>query len=309
MKTHKPVLPCQPVGIQSNYLRRSDHNFYISPGKTVFLMEDQFISTLLILTAIITVCLCGCTQTTDKSGNVVKPAENHSIQTQEKKTYIVGIDGDYHPFSFIDKNGAAQGFDVESVRWIAKKFGFEVKIEPIAWDAIIPALNANTIDMIYSGMTITDKRKEQVSFSNPYWKVNQSVAVHNDSTLTMQDFMAGKGRIGAQRASTGAFWVEENLVNKSLIQPDQLVTNDIFPLVAADLQNKRIDFAIFDQPPMTDAIVDKPLHIIGEIDTGEEYGVAIRKSDTELLNTINKGLDLLKKSPDWAVLKKKYAME
>lgn len=90
---------------------------------------------------------------------------------------------------------------------------------------------------------------------------------------------------------------------------DMLVTYDNFPLVATDLQNKRIDFAIYDRPPMLDAIAGKPLHIIGEIDTGEEYGIAIRKTDTELLETMNEGLARLMASPKWDELKKKYEME
>ncbi len=273
-------------------------------------MNRKIISLLLIL-VIAAVFICGCTQTAEKSTPAVsKPAEttSESAAPAEKKTYIVGIDGEYPPYSFIDKNGTPQGFDVEAIQWIGNELGFNVKIQPLAWDGIIPALNAKKIDMVYSGMTITDERKEQVNFSNPYWKVNQSVAVHNDSKLTIDDFKAGKGKIGAQRGTTGAFWVEENLVNKSLIPADQLVTYDNFPLAATDLQNKRVDFAIYDRPPMVDAIANKPMHIIGEIDTGEEYGVAIRKTDTELLTTINQGLDLLMKSPKWEELKKKYEM-
>nr|WP_319539890.1 ABC transporter substrate-binding protein [uncultured Methanospirillum sp.] len=270
-------------------------------------MDRKIISILVIFIVLGAVCLSGCTQSANTADKSAKSTDNASAD--QKKTYIVGIDGEYPPYSFIDKNGTAQGFDVESVQWIGNKLGFAVKIQPIAWDGIIPALNAKKIDMVYSGMTITDERKQQVHFSNPYYKVNQSVAVHNDIILTLDDFKAGKGRIGAQRGTTGAFWVEENLINKSVIQADQLVTYDNFPLATTDLQNKRIDFAIYDRPPMLDAIADKPLHLIGEIDTGEEYGVAIRKDDTELLNTMNKGLDLLHESPDWTVLKKKYKME
>ena len=269
---------------------------------------------LIIFIAVAMVCFCGCTQPAENTAKTVQSAPTSAPTDQTpvesaKKTYIVGIDGEYPPYSFIDKNGTAQGFDVESIRWIGKELGFNVEIRAIAWDGIIPALNAGKIDMVYSGMTITDERKEQVNFSKPYLKINQSVARHNENTLTFEDFKAGKGRVGAQRGTTGAFWAEENLVNKSLMKPDQLVTYDNFPLVATDLQNKRIDFAIYDRPPMLDAIAGKPISIVGEIDTGEEYGVAIRKSDAELLTTINKGLDLLMKSPAWDELKTKYEMK
>ncbi|NLV27696.1 MAG: amino acid ABC transporter substrate-binding protein [Methanomicrobiales archaeon] len=256
------------------------------------------------------ICLCGCTEKpADTSGAVATPETSEISASDDKPTYIVGIDGEYPPYSFINKNGEAEGFDVESVKWVADKMGFNVKIQAMAWDGIIPALQAGKIDMVYSGMTITDERKEVVDFSNPYWIVNQSVATHDDTGLTMDDFNAGKGKVGAQRGTTGAFWVEENLVNGSIISPDMLITYDNFPLVATDLQNKRIDFAIYDRPPMLDAIEGKPLSIIGEIDTGEEYGVAIRKTDPELLETINEGIALLMASPEWDELKQKYEME
>ena len=89
---------------------------------------------------------------------------------------------------------------------------------------------------------------------------------------------------------------------------DNLKTYDNFPLVAEDLKNKRIDAAIYDKPPMLDAIEGKPLVIVGEIDTGEEYGVAIRKEDTELLETINEGITKLMADPYWEELKITHGM-
>lgn len=272
-------------------------------------MEQKVIFLILALFMITAVCLFSCTQKpAENTGAVVTPAVTEQPAGIEKTTYIVGIDGEYPPYSFINKNGTAEGFDVESIQWIADDMGFDVKIQPMAWDGIIPALQAGKIDMVYSGMTITNERKEVVNFSNPYLKINQSVTIHNDSNLTMDDFKAGKGKVGAQRGTTGAFWVEDNLVNKSILAADMLVTYDNFPLAATDLQNKRVDFIIYDRPPMLDAIAGKPLHIIGDIDTGEDYGVAIRKTDPELLQTINTGLEHLMASPKWDELKQKYKM-
>ena len=273
-------------------------------------MNRKVVSVLLSIFVLFCVCMCGCTEeTAKKSTETINSEVVTETVTTEKPTYIVGIDGEYPPYSYIDKNGDAQGFDVESVKWIADEMGFNVRIQAMAWDGIIPALQAGKIDMVYSGMTITEERKGAVNFSNPYWKVNQSVAVHDDSDLTMDDFMAGSGKVGAQRGTTGAFWVEENLVNDSALAANMLVTYDNFPLVATDLQNKRIEFAIYDTPPMLDAIAGKPLHLIGEIDTGEDYGIAIRKTDTALLDTMNEGLVRLTASPKWEELKQQFEME
>jgi len=268
---------------------------------------------MIFITAV-AVCLCGCTQPAKPIDNMEPAQENSPIANTSAdhpivKTYIVGIDGEYPPYSFIDKTGTPQGFDVESIEWIGTEMGFNIIIQALAWDGIIPALNAGKIDMVYSGMTSTDERKEQVNFSKPYWKVNQSVTKHDEGLLTFEDFKAGKSRVGAQRGATGALWVEKNLIDTGMMQAEQLVTYDNFPLVVTDLQNKRIDFAIHDRTPTLDAIAGKPLTIAGEIDTGEEYCVAIRKSDPELLSTINTGISLLMQSPKWGELKAKYKMQ
>ncbi len=163
--------------------------------------------------------------------------------------------------------------------------------------------------MVYSGMTITEERAEQVNFSIPYWKVNQTVAKHDDNGYTMDDFMSGEYVIGAQSGTTGAFWVEENLIDTGIMPAENLKnTYSSFPSAAADLENKRVDFIIYDKPPMLEAIEGKPLSIIGEIDTNEEYGVAVRKSDPELLENVNDGITMLMEDPYWDELKAQYGM-
>ena len=256
-------------------------------------MNHKGLGLVLVLIMAVTVAFAGCTSSDD---------------TPDKTTYIVGIDADYKPYAFLDPAGNAQGFDVESIKWIAKKQGFEVKIQPIMWDAIIPALENKKIDMVYSGMTITPERQEKVDFSIPYWVVNQSVAVYEGSGYTLEDFKAGKLVIGAQRGTTGQIWVEKNVIDTGLMPKANLKLYDNFPLVAEDLKIKRIDAAIYDKPPMLEAIAGKPILLVGEINTGEEYGVAIRKGDTELLTMVNEGLTELMADPYWEELKTKYEM-
>ncbi|MDK2897656.1 MAG: polar amino acid transport system substrate-binding protein [Candidatus Atribacteria bacterium] len=229
--------------------------------------------------------------------------------TQEKPTYIVGIDGDYFPFTYIDKDGNPAGFDVESIQWIAQEMGFEVKIVPIAWDGIIPSLLAKKIDLIYSGMTVTEERKEKVDFTNVYWVVNQAVAIREEDNFTMDDFMAGQLTIGTQRGCSAAMWVEDNLVKPSILPQNKLRLYDNFPLAANDLLNGRIEAVIMDEPVIAKAIEGQPLKKIGVISTGEEYAIAVRKEDTELKNMLNQGLEKLMSSPKWEELIQKYNMK
>ncbi|GHV56102.1 amino acid ABC transporter substrate-binding protein [Synergistales bacterium] len=226
-----------------------------------------------------------------------------------QKKYIVGIDGDYPPYSFIGKDGKPAGFDVESVQWIAKQLGFTVEIRPTAWDGIIPALLAKKIDMVYSGMTASPERGKVVDFSKTYWSINQYVAVKEGSALTMDEFMAGKLTIGTQRGCTAAIWIEDNLVKTGKMPADNLRLYDNFPAAEMDMEVGRVDGAMMDDVVVKEAIRGKPARIIGSIQTGENYAVAVRKSDKELKALIDKGLDMLMKSPKWEELKKKYKMD
>ncbi|MDI6875488.1 MAG: transporter substrate-binding domain-containing protein [Methanomicrobiales archaeon] len=264
-------------------------------------MNRKVLFPVLVLMAVVAALVAGCASTQTET-----PSQTTGPQ---QKTLIVGIDGEYPPYSYVNPDGSVAGFDVDSMRWIAEKKGLKVTFQPTAWDGIIPSLIAGKIDLIYSGMTITEERAQQVNFSIPYWQVNQSVSIHDDTDFTMDDFLGGTLKVGAQRGTTGAMWVEENLIEKGLMAENRLVLYDSFPLAATDLQNKRVDAIIYDTPPMLDAIAGKPLHIIGEIDTGELYGVAVRKTDPELLATINEGLTELMADPYWEDLKQKYEMD
>jgi len=206
-------------------------------------------------------------------------------------------------------DGKPTGFDVESLQWIAKEMGFEVEIQPTAWDGIIPALLAKKIDMVYSGMTASAERTKVVDFSDVYWEIDQAIAVKNDSKTNMVDVLNGKVTIGTQRGCTAASWLEDNLVKRNILKKDKLRLYDNFPIAAKDLEIGRIDAAMMDDMIVLNVIKGKPLKIIGTIKTGEEYAVAIRKEDKELKETINEGLKRLMVSPKWEELKQKYDMQ
>lgn len=226
---------------------------------------------------------------------------------EAERVYINGIDADFPPFGYMDESGKPAGFDVESVDWIAKEMGFKVKHKPIAWDGIVEALRSGKIDLVASGMTITEERKKVVDFTIPYWEIKQAVIVNEDSNLNSLDAaFDGTHQIGTQRGCTAAMWIEDNLVQKGTIGADKLVLHDSFSISVKDLLNRRIEAAMMDDVMIRQAIKGKPLKIIGTIDTGEIYGYAVRKEDAELKEMLNEGLRKLKASPKWDELIEKY---
>lgn len=273
-------------------------------------MNGKGLAAALGIVMVVMLLFCGCTtnEPVIEQTGASDIQSNEVVQTQEK-TYKVGIDVPYPPFSMLDANGKAIGFDVESIEWIAEDQGIKVEFIPTAWDGIIPALQAKKIDMVYSGMTITEERKEKVNFSKPYWIVNQMVVVKEGSPATLDDVESGKVIIGTQRGCTAAIWVDENLINTKLMPESNLKLYDNTPLAVEDLITGRVDAVMYDSTVMLDIIAGKPVSKIGMIETNEEFGIAVRKDDTELLETLNKGLDNLMGSPDWDALKQKYKME
>jgi len=223
----------------------------------------------------------------------------------KKKVYINGIDANFPPFSYVDKSGHPAGFDVEALNWIAKKMGFKVIHKPMDWDGIIPNLLAKKIDIIASGMSITPEREKVVNFTIPYWKIEQVFVVRKDSPLTVKEVLTGHKLIGVQRGTSEAEWLKKNKKKKGW--NFTLRYYDSAPLAVVDLVNGRIDAAAMDDAPAADAVRKKPVKILGTFGMPpEKFGYAVRKQDTKLLETLNKGLRLLMKDPYWQYLINKY---
>jgi len=233
-----------------------------------------------------------------------------SISLLAAEKYINGIDADYPPFAYIDEKGNPAGFDVECLNWIAQEMGFEVKHQPTAWDGIVSSLLAKKIDMVYSGMSITEERKTKVDFTIPYWEINQALCVREDSELNVIAVLCGEYTVGSQRGCTAAEWIEEHLVKTGILPKDNLKLYEGFSLAVKDLVNGRIDSAMMDDVMVEDAIrKGQPVKIVGIIKTGEAYGVAVRKEDKELKALLDEGIAKLKKSAEWDELIIKYFSE
>ena len=207
------------------------------------------------------------------------------------RTVTVGTSADFPPFEYIE-NGQFVGFDMDLMREIAKIAGFELKFVDMSFDSLIPALRAGQIDVAAAAMTITEERKKVVDFSMPYWTADQSIIVKADSDLTIT-VLFGKYRIGVQTGTTGDLWCTENLVQKGLLPERNLKRYDTFILALGDLLNGNIDAIVLDSPVANRFAATKPVKVVGIIVTGEQYGIAVRKGNKELLDKINQALKTL----------------
>ena len=216
------------------------------------------------------------------------------------KNYINGIDPNYPPFAYVDeKTGQPSGFDVDAMTWIAQKMKFTVVHKPMAWDGIIPALQAREIDMVCSGMTITPERSKIVQFSNPYWEVASVFVAKADSKITPADILSKQVNLGVQRGTSeaAALRAEKQLKGYKFT----FKYYDSAPLAIEDVLNGRIEAAFMDELPADDAISKgSAIKKVGTHGKPNAFGVALRKE------LIDEGYKLLMADPYWKELQAKY---
>jgi polar amino acid transport system substrate-binding protein len=207
-------------------------------------------------------------------------------QAQSKKI-VVATDATWPPMEYVDENKEIVGFDIDLMNAIAKEAGLEVEYRNVAWDGIFAGLAAGEYDAVISSVTITDERKAQYDFSEPYINAGQIVVVQTDSDITGPDALSGH-TVGAQLSTTGAFAVQE-MAGVTLKEYDEV------GLAFEDLVAGRIDAVVCDTPVAADFALQREeyrakLKIVGDSFTDEYYGILVQKGNSELLAKINQGL-------------------
>jgi polar amino acid transport system substrate-binding protein len=227
----------------------------------------------------------------------------------EKEVYIVASDIAWPPFEWVDEAGNYVGFDLDVMRAIANLEGYKIEIIDIAFDSIIAGVIAGKYDIGASGFTITDKREEVIDFSEAYWKSDQAVLVRKDSGLNIITALSNGRAIGAQRGTTGADWIQSNLIDQGI--DIELKLYETYPLAVLDLINGNLDAVVQDEPASQISVAkQKAIGIAGVIVTGEEFGFLVQQGDPYgLLVKISEAMKELRASGEWDKLVTKYFSE
>ena len=226
-----------------------------------------------------------------------------SNTTNNDKVWRVGTDATYAPFGFKEKNtGKLDGFDIDIITAIAKEEGAEVDIQNLNFDALLPALQSNTLDIAISDMTISEECAKSVDFSNPYYIAGSGLVVNTDNTnITSFKDLEGK-RIGVSIGSTGAE-IAGKIPNADVRQFNLII--DAF----LELQNRGVDVVINDTPVNEFYVANKGrgiAKVVGEDYDAAPLGIAVKKGNTELLDKINSGLAKIKENGKYREIYKKW---
>lgn len=208
-------------------------------------------------------------------------------------TYTVGTDTTYPPFEF-EEGGDYKGIDIDIINAIAEEEGFEIKLKPMDFGGIIPAILADQLDVAIAGMSITDDRKEKVDFSDPYFDAGLTLVVSEDNNdITSVDDLKGKV-VAVKNGTTGAEHAEKIKEEAGIKEVRQF--NDS-PSMFQEVANGNADVLIEDYPVIAYAIKTSNLDLktVGDRLNGDQYGIAVKKGENqELLKKINSGLKKIK---------------
>lgn len=218
----------------------------------------------------------------------------------------VGTNAEFPPFEFVDDNGEPDGFDIALIKAIGEKLGVEVEVENMEFDALVASIG-NKIDVAIAGMTVTDERKKNADFSDPYYDAVQYVILPEGSEIATFDDLAGK-TIGVQLGTTGDIIASDDVEGANVKQYNKGVD------AVNDLINGRVDCVIIDKNP---ALVfagkfEGQLTAVDGEQFGfgvENYAIAIPKGDSALAAQINGALKELKEDGTFDELVKTYIEE
>ena len=201
-------------------------------------------------------------------------------------TLVMATNAEFPPYEYYE-DGDIVGIDVEIAKAIAAKLGMELQIEDMAFDAIIPAVTSGKADFGAAGMTVTEERQRSVEFTDTYANSNQVAIVKEDSDITGSDALAGK-IIGVQLGTTGDALATE--IKDATVER----YNKGLEAVQSLTQGK-IDAVVIDQAP-AEAFVKKTegSKILEEKMSEEEYAIAIKKGNMELVEKMNEAIKELK---------------
>lgn len=192
----------------------------------------------------------------------------------------------FAPYEYYE-NGEIVGVDVAIAEEIAKELGKKLVVKNIDFDSIVSELKSGKADFAAAGMSITEERKKQVDFTIEYVTSNQVVVVKKDSSLNDITQLDGK-RIAVQLGTVGDSYVTENYKNSEINRQKKF-------LVAAEaVKNNKADCIVMDQIPAQQLVSQNPeLKILDGILFKDSYGMAVKKGNTELLDTMNTVLQRL----------------
>lgn len=222
----------------------------------------------------------------------------HALNKGEK-SFIMGIDPEYIPFTYIGEGGEYTGFDVEVCKAVCEHLGWNFEIFAFDFDQLFYQLNNYKCDCVWTGITITDERKELgFVFSNPYYDGTQVFIVKDDSAYESFEDLEGE-TIAVQFGSSGELFFSNNDYDA--------ITYDSFRECITELNNGSVDAVVANRLTAEKyADEHEGFRVIDNELGADQYGIAFRPEDAAVCEAIDGALAELVEDGTYAEIAKKY---
>ena len=216
---------------------------------------------------------------------------------QKKGKIVVGTASGYYPFEMTDKQGNLVGYDIDVAKAIAKEMGVEVEFQNYAFSGLIPAMQSNKVDLVIAGMTATDKRREVVDFTEPYFVSGQALLINKNypNVKTWQD-LDKTGNVIAVSMGTTADQTATAMFKNATVKKFEGSA-----LAGLELTNGNATAVIHETPwvAIYHRIHPDTTYAILEPFTTENLGIAVPKGNPQLVEWLNKFLTKYKQTEDY----------
>ena len=233
--------------------------------------------------------LVACGKNESPAPVAATPAPAASAQAPAAKVYVVGTDAAYAPFESQNEKGEIVGFDIDVVKAVAAKAGIEVKFVNTPWEGIFNTLAQGDRDFLVSSITITDERKQTMDFSSPYFDAQQLMAVKKDSKIAKFDDLK-KLKVGVQTGTTG----DEVVTKLQGKESTNVKRFESTPLALKELESGGVDAVVADNGVVVHYVANNTSSSFKTLAdssfAAEQYGLAVKKGNADLLAKLNQGL-------------------
>lgn len=216
---------------------------------------------------------------------------------------IVGSSATYRPFAYESPTKEIVGYDVDMIKAIAQKAGLQIKIVNTPWTGIFAALNNGDVDLVISGVTINDKRRQSYDFTMPYFEARQLIAVPKTSNVKTLNDLAGK-KIGVVNGSTA-----DDTASREFGKTNpNIVRFESTPVVISELANNGLDAAIGDNGVIAFRSQEHAtLKTVNDPSFPKEYfGIVVKQGNKALQTKLNTGIAAIKADGTYAQIYKKW---
>ena len=232
----------------------------------------KLLSLVLVLSLVSSLVACG-------------NAQNNATSAGATNKLIMCTNAEFPPYEY-KEGGEFKGVDVEVAKKIGEKLGMEVEILDIAFDSLIPTVNSGKADFAMAGMTVTEDRLKNVDFSHTYQTAVQAVIVPANSDIVDSNDLHDK-KIGVQLGTTGDIYCTDEFGDENISRYPKIVDG------VQAMKTGTIDACVVDDQ-VAKAVVagdEGSFKILESPYADEEYAIAVKKGNTELLNNINQAID------------------